>query len=126
VFFAIEALFIVTPASLLGVSRGRSPDSPAGSALTGPSKVRVVVTPPGPWTTYGRLSFGSSQHYLFSPIFLGAFWTHDQTNVTRISRFGKKWFDIRGFTNFTVVHFVVKCHIVNFSQKSHFCRLHLR
>ena len=27
------------------------------------------------------------------------------------------WFDIQGFTNFTAVHFVTKCHIVNSSQK---------
>jgi len=25
----------------------------------------------------------------------------------------EKWLDIQAFTNFTAVHFVVKCHVVN-------------
>jgi len=37
----------------------------------------------------------------------------------------EKRLDIQSFTNFTAVHFVIKCHTVNSSQNFHLCCLHL-
>jgi len=37
----------------------------------------------------------------------------------------EKWLNILGFTDFKPLHFVVKYHTPNASQKSHLCRLFL-
>ena len=48
------------------------------------------------------------------------------TNQRNWHLYSEQWLNIQGFTNFTIAHFVTKCHTVKSSQKSHFCRLHLK
>jgi len=93
---------------------------------TEPSKVGNVVTPPSLWTTFGLLSRGCSQQDLPRQSFLG-----HSGHVTEPTKLGslnseEEYLDILGYTNFTAAHFVTMCHAVNYTQKSHLWRLHLR
>jgi len=116
-FFSITVISAVPLGSSPRRSRNTSRfsvtlDSPAGTTLkTGPTKVKDVMTLPGPFSISSPLSLGCSQQTCLA-------------NLSSISQRSGLTFTL--FTNLTGANFVAHCYAVNSSQKSHICHLYLR
>jgi len=73
--------------------------------------------PPGQWITSGLLTMGVMSRTCLTNL---PGYSGHMAEPTKLSSFSweEKWLDILGFSNFTAVHFVTKCHSMNSSQNT--------
>ena len=91
----------------------------------GPSKVGDVIVPPGLWSTSVSLSRGCRQQDLPRRSLLEHSGHVAEPPYLRSLYSEEKGLHIQGVTNSTDAHFLMKWHVVIFSQNSYLCRLRL-